>query len=135
MLVRFSVKSVEPTKSFGGRKTVEGATLKAKSGLCAVVEAESVEKVMFEAAYVVPVVVVVIVTIAVVVVLLVTVVVVELVGAVVVDVELALTVVGGELVVLLIVDEVEDNTTELEVVGIALTFSALPNLLTKEYAM
>ncbi len=34
MLVRFNLKSVEPAKSPGCRKTVEGATLKAKPGLC-----------------------------------------------------------------------------------------------------
>jgi hypothetical protein len=53
MLVRVNVKSVGPTKSSGGREAVEGATLKAKSGLCAVVEAEGVEKVVDEVVYVV----------------------------------------------------------------------------------
>jgi hypothetical protein len=36
MLVRFNVKSVEPTKTSGGREAVEGATLKAKPGPCVV---------------------------------------------------------------------------------------------------
>jgi hypothetical protein len=34
MLVRFNVKSVEPTKLSSGRKTVEGAALKVKLGVC-----------------------------------------------------------------------------------------------------
>jgi hypothetical protein len=36
MLVRFNVKSVEPTKTSGGREAVKGATLKAKPGPCVV---------------------------------------------------------------------------------------------------
>jgi len=114
------VNSVEPTKSFGGRKTVEGARLRVKSGLCTVVEAESGEKVVFEVVYVVVVFVGV---------LLVTVVMVVFVGAVVVDVEFALTVVVRELVVLLIGDEVEDDTTGLVLVEVVLNFSQLPPLV------
>jgi hypothetical protein len=38
MDVRLRIKSVEPTKSPGGRETVEGETFRAKSGPCAVVE-------------------------------------------------------------------------------------------------
>jgi hypothetical protein len=38
MDVRVRVKSVEPTKFPGGRETVEGEMLRAKSGPCAVVE-------------------------------------------------------------------------------------------------
>lgn len=38
MDVRLRVKSVEPTKSPGGRETVEGKTLRAKFAPCAAVE-------------------------------------------------------------------------------------------------
>jgi hypothetical protein len=43
MDVRVRVKAVEPRKFPAGRKTVEGETLRAKSGSCAVVEVEVVE--------------------------------------------------------------------------------------------
>jgi hypothetical protein len=53
MLVRVNVKPVMPPKTSGGRKTVEGATLRAKSRFGAVVEAEVVENVVEEVVYVV----------------------------------------------------------------------------------
>jgi len=43
MLVTLRVNSVEPIKSSGGKETVGDDTLKAKSGLCSVLEAAVVE--------------------------------------------------------------------------------------------
>ena len=43
MLVTLRMNSVEPIKSFGGKETVGDETLKAKSGLCSVLEAAVIE--------------------------------------------------------------------------------------------
>lgn len=44
MLVTLRMNSVEPIKSFGGKETVGDEMLKAKSGLCSVLEAAVVER-------------------------------------------------------------------------------------------